>query len=110
MVVIVCGTLADPGGPLALRAREGFTAPFDKGQAVVDIVIQQTLAKEGESLDRQCLHAQHTPRFHAASCAFLGPEAVRTSFPRYDALCSTCGQRCIIYASLEHLIASGGWD
>ena len=73
-----------------------------------DIVLMETWAKAGQAIDLSCDHRNCVPAFSAEACRWYTPEQVRERYPRHDAVCSACGQRCIVYASLAHLQA-GGW-
>lgn len=72
-----------------------------------DYVISETLAKPGEPLNRTCLHLQHVPPFNAAAARPLPPEQVREKWPKYDSVCTACGQQCRIWANITHMKALG---
>ena len=72
------------------------------------IVLSETWPREGQPINRACLHVQHTPAFDAQACRYMVPEQVREKYPAFNATCTSCGQKCRIWASIEHLRALGG--
>lgn len=72
------------------------------------IILSETWAKPGEPLNLRCLHEPHTPRFDPKAARYLSLDEVQARWPRYDAVCTLCGQYCRIWASLAHRQALGG--
>ena len=71
------------------------------------IVLSETWPREGQPINRECLHAQHTPAFSIEACRYLSREQIREKYPAFNSTCASCGQKCRIWASLEHLQALG---
>ena len=55
-----------------------------------------------------CDHEAHIPEFDPEAARNLPAHEVRLRWPRFEGGCSTCGQRVILYASVDHY-TYGDW-
>lgn len=56
----------------------------------------------------KCEHGRCRPQFDAGAARGLSDQEVRRRWPRFEGVCSECGERVIVYASAEHFVM-GDW-
>ena len=73
-----------------------------------DIIVMETWAKPGQPFDGRCGHHAHIPAFDPDKARYLSPAQIKEQWPLFDSTCQSCGQRCRIWANINHMKA-GGW-
>ena len=58
--------------------------------------------KPGAAVNPDCPHTPHLPRFNVDACAKQTAKQARASYPRFDGVCTQCGQHVTLYASMDH--------